>query len=674
VQRQSTTFEKRARLPIYQKKKVTPEIIRFRSLLLSLLFQNQNAGPGKPTPSFILVREDGDGACTALLKFDFINMATQHPPKSPFLAPRRSSYDIESPHVANAISSVKYNAAIEPEHKSNLLGCTANLITAIVGAGIIGIPYAMRETGLLAGWFLLVLSGVLGSKSLCLLVEMAKHVDAASYEVLSEAVFGKAGWVCCNAMMFCMSAGPMLSYLMLVKDTLGQLLGYDGSICLIISSLAVMLPLSLQRDMADLAKTSRFSVVLNIGLVGIIGMYSPTLESISNAGGFISVVSQSTIRPGTCFIGLGIISFAFSCHHSALIIAGSLENPTQARWSRASWSALGFCTILSIIMGTAGYCGFLEETTGNILKNFVKPLEDSSPKELTAAKAANVARCLLCGTMFFVYPLESFVCRHVIMTNLFQGRVAHEGDDHTVLDRWDRRVITTIALYLSVLIPALNFDDVGIVLALTGTVAASTLTYIGPGVLFIGIHGQEFLDLAESRSGAVDPNGDLVLQNQLFWYLFLMPIWCRIAAMGKRGLSLHHAKKEMMTPVVCRLGKMRHKHEIMKKQRQRRSIEDNDEDCEPENERFPDKLGLISMTRKNYVSHAVGLIALSKSYGSIGSDHRNGEIHEMISADCVEEDPQDDKQTAADFAVAIAFVIFGMIAFISGMVSIFRSS
>jgi hypothetical protein len=45
----------------------------------------------------------------------------------------------------------------------------------------------------------------------------------------------------------------------------------------------------------------------------------------------------------------------------------------------------------------------------------------------------------------------------------------------------------------------------------------------------------------------------------------------------------------------------------------------------------------------------------------------------MISADCVEEDPQDEKQTSADFAVAIAFVIFGMIAFISGMVSIVGS-
>ena len=46
----------------------------------------------------------------------------------------------------------------------------------------------MREMGLVTGWILIMLSGILGCKSLLLLVEMAKHVDATSYETLSETV------------------------------------------------------------------------------------------------------------------------------------------------------------------------------------------------------------------------------------------------------------------------------------------------------------------------------------------------------------------------------------------------------------------------------------------------------------------------------------------------------
>ena len=232
-------------------------------------------------------------------------------------------------------------------------------------------------------------------------METAKHVDAASYEILAETVFRKNGWLVCNSLMFMMSWGPMLSYLMLVKDTLPVLTGYDPNGCLIVASALVMLPLSLQRDMADLAKTSRLSVLFNICLVSIIAYFSPTSKSLSDAGGFGVVLSRSVFRPRTCFIGLGIISFAFSCQHSSMIIAGSLNNPTGKRWRLVSWAALAFCVILSGIMGTCGYVGFLELTEGNVLNNFPLPREVSDARDLVAARAANVGRAFLCGTMFF---------------------------------------------------------------------------------------------------------------------------------------------------------------------------------------------------------------------------------------------------------------------------------
>jgi len=60
---------------------------------------------------------------------------------SPFLAPRRSSsYSGVSISSNNndVLETSMTSINVEPEHKSTLIGCTANLITAIVGAGIIG--------------------------------------------------------------------------------------------------------------------------------------------------------------------------------------------------------------------------------------------------------------------------------------------------------------------------------------------------------------------------------------------------------------------------------------------------------------------------------------------------------------------------------------------------------
>lgn len=62
---------------------------------------------------------------------------------SPFLAPRRSSSysGVSISSNDNVLETSMTSINVEPEHKSTLIGCTANLITAIVGAGIIGMLF-----------------------------------------------------------------------------------------------------------------------------------------------------------------------------------------------------------------------------------------------------------------------------------------------------------------------------------------------------------------------------------------------------------------------------------------------------------------------------------------------------------------------------------------------------
>lgn len=89
------------------------------------------------------------------------------------------------------------------------------------------------------------------------------------FPVLSEAAFGKLGWILCNLNMFMMAWGPMLSYMMIVKDTLGRVLGYSEEdvagqkMVLMVSSVLVMLPLSLQRVRLFYFFNLYFGCVLN---------------------------------------------------------------------------------------------------------------------------------------------------------------------------------------------------------------------------------------------------------------------------------------------------------------------------------------------------------------------------------------------------------------------------
>ena len=86
-----------------------------------------------------------------------------------------------------------------PKKKSSILGASSNLVNSIVGAGIIGIPYALRMSGLWAGVLLLVLVAVLTDKSLRLLIEQAsfhpklRHLPVHTFEDLASYPFGKFG-------------------------------------------------------------------------------------------------------------------------------------------------------------------------------------------------------------------------------------------------------------------------------------------------------------------------------------------------------------------------------------------------------------------------------------------------------------------------------------------------
>jgi hypothetical protein len=74
-----------------------------------------------------------------------------------------------------------------PKKKSGLLSTSSNLVNSIVGAGIIGIPYAMRQSGIVAGLLLIVLVAYLTDKSLRIIIELAcfhpklKHLGVLTY-------------------------------------------------------------------------------------------------------------------------------------------------------------------------------------------------------------------------------------------------------------------------------------------------------------------------------------------------------------------------------------------------------------------------------------------------------------------------------------------------------------
>ena len=257
---------------------------------------------------------------------------------------------------------------------------------------------------MIAGVFLLLFVSILTDKSLRIITELTKHprlkpLKICTFERLASIPFNKAGEYFILINMMVMAYGAMVAYLLIIKDTVPTLLGinngFERELVLIVTSVIVILPLSLLKDMASLSLTSFLSVSCDIILVFFIVIFSPIPSSIEENGGFGEVLLKDSIKP-SLFIGLGIISTAMACQHSCFIIHNSLENNTSLRWAKVTSSALSTAFLLSTTLAICGYLGFLDETFGDVLNNF-----DSE------SVAANGARALLAITMFFTYPLES---------------------------------------------------------------------------------------------------------------------------------------------------------------------------------------------------------------------------------------------------------------------------
>jgi len=296
--------------------------------------------------------------------------------------------------------------------KTNVFGAFSNFLNSIVGAGIIGMPYAMRHCGLVMGLFLLIFVGFLTDISVRMMVEMGIDLECMNYEHLAKKIFGQRGYTVITVFMFFIAFGAMIAYCIIIGDVVPAIMGWEETAevragSMIVCSLLVMYPLALLKDMSSLAFTSTASVVADMILVCIVVAKAPIGDAVEAAGGFGAVLGSSIIRPKTLFSGLGAISFAFICHHSSFIVANSLENPTKERWAKVTHMSVGAACVMCVFLGVFGYLGFLDETVGDVLNNF----DDSN--------IMTAARVMLGLTMFFTYPMESFVARHCVVALVY---------------------------------------------------------------------------------------------------------------------------------------------------------------------------------------------------------------------------------------------------------------
>ncbi|OAA73862.1 Amino acid transporter, transmembrane [Cordyceps fumosorosea ARSEF 2679] len=382
---------------------------------------------------------------------------------------------MEAPSVALAND---LDDAVEQElrrPKSGLRSAFMNMANSIIGAGIIGQPYAIRQAGLLAGVLLLVGLTAIVDWTICLIVINSKLSGTSSFQGTVARCFGRPGLIAISLAQWVFAFGGMVAFAVIVGDTIPHVLlavwpGLRGvpvvglladrRVAIAVFVMGISYPLTLYRDIAKLAKASTFALVGMLVIVATVlvqGLLVP-----SEARGHFSL-PLLTINTGI-FQAIGVISFAFVCHHNSLLIYGSLRTPTIDNFSRVTHYSTGISMLACLVLALGGFLVFGDKTLGNVLNNF--------PSD---SVMVNVARLCFGLNMLTTLPLEAFVCREVMLTYWWPDAPFDLR----------RHVALSTGLVASATLLSLATCDLGAVFELVGATSAVAMAYILPPMCYI---------------------------------------------------------------------------------------------------------------------------------------------------------------------------------------------
>jgi solute carrier family 38 (sodium-coupled neutral amino acid transporter), member 11 len=430
--------------------------------------------------------------------------------------------DVETSNDKN--SSVRGSQHAEYRGKGSTLGASFNFVNSIVGAGIIGMPIALKDCGMIMGIALILGIALLIDRSVIMLVECGIGSKKTNLEELVQHLFGKIGSNTCLLFMFLYAYGAMISYVTVVSDTIPMALDYflgnsspSKVVVTLVTASVLIFPLCLFRDVRKLSYTSMLSLLADT--IMIIFVCAVGKKSAANQGTTFSYPDDVTVVAPNVFAGIGILSFAFVCQHNTFIVYKSMRNRNLQNWVSVSHLSLAVASAMCLTLGLAGYLSFGDHVQGDILNNFS-----------TDDKLMIGARLLLALTMIFTYPMEMVVARHTVLSfyhgvfvppaaegeQPLLGIVSSDddggGSSHSQRSSNTARgsIVSTVselpphkpslvnhfmitfALWVPSVAIALLVSDVRITLELTGALAASFLGYIMPAAIYFKFYSADW--------------------------------------------------------------------------------------------------------------------------------------------------------------------------------------
>ncbi|KAK5682254.1 hypothetical protein LTS10_005380 [Elasticomyces elasticus] len=387
-----------------------------------------------------------------------------------------------------------------------------NLVNTIVGAGVLAMPHALSNMGIVLGTIVILWAGLTAGFGLYLQTRCARYLDrgASSFFALSQITYPNAA-VLFDAAIAVKCFGVGVSYLIIIGDLMpGVVRGFGdpGDAIYLVDRrfwvtafMLIVIPLSFLRRLDSLKYTSVVALVSIAYLVVLVVYHFASGDTLAERGNVNIIKWQGAISTLASF---PVIVFAYTCHQNMFSILNEIKDNRPYRTTAVVGASIGSAASIYILVAITGYLSFGDNILGNIVAQY------------TPSVFSTIGRAAIVVLVMFSYPLQVHPCRASVdavskwRPQTGSKRESNRADEFTPAGGSPSRssllsgtqkvmrpkpedmselrfaIITTAIIILSYIV-AMTVSSLDKVLAYVGSTGSTSISFILPGLFYYKI-------------------------------------------------------------------------------------------------------------------------------------------------------------------------------------------
>ncbi|KAK1629964.1 hypothetical protein QYE76_004279 [Lolium multiflorum] len=356
-----------------------------------------------------------------------------------------------------------------------------NVVVSIVGTGVLGLPYAFRTAGWLAGSLGVAAAGCATLYCMLLLVDCRNKLEEEeteeprdvhyTYGDLGEKCFGTIGRCLTEILIFLSQAGGSVAYLIFIAQNLNsmlpQFMSPDGFIFAIL--LPMQIALSFVRSLSSLSPFSIFADVCNVLAMAIV--IKEDVRLFDHPFADRSAFSGLWAVP----FSFGVALFCFEGFSMTLPLESSMAERKKFRWVLSQ--AIVCIMFVYSCFGVCGYLAYGDATKDIITLNLPNNWSSSAVK---------VGLCIALAFTFpvMMHPIHEIFEARIRSSGCLPKLSHNAGGANWIALHLSRVAVVTVLAVVASYVPAF-----GSFISFIGSTVCALLAFVLPTAFHLSIVG-----------------------------------------------------------------------------------------------------------------------------------------------------------------------------------------